>query len=92
MSIPKSLNCYPKLQVEIAKLRATGVIVEDLTGMFKSLDESVWDDSPHVNQKRRWLIADKVVQSIRANKELIARNRPTQHPSATLQAAGKLSH
>jgi hypothetical protein len=89
---PYVVNGYPKLQAEVRKLRALGLIVEDLTGMFKSTNELVWRDSAHVSDKGRRLIADKVVQSIRANKELVLRNRPAQHPSAMLQAAGKLGH
>jgi hypothetical protein len=89
---PYVVNGYPKLQVEVAKLRRAGVIVEDLTGVFKSIDESVWNDSAHVNQKGTRLIADKVVQLISGNKELISKNRPTQQPSVTLRAASRLSH
>jgi hypothetical protein len=89
---PYVVNGYPRLQAEIGKLRAGGVIVEDLTRIFNSTNDSLWKDSAHVNQKGSRMIADRVVQSIRANKELVLRNRPAQYPSGMLQAAGKLGH
>jgi hypothetical protein len=88
---PYVVNGYPKLQAEMAKLRAEGLVVEDLTGIFKSIDTSVWNDSAHVNKEGKRFITEKVVHLIRANKKLILPNRPTGHSSATLQTADKLS-
>jgi hypothetical protein len=85
------VNGYPNLQAEIANLRPQGVIVEDLTGVFKSIDISVWNDSAHVNKEGNRLIADKIVQLIRVNKKSISPNRATQQRSAMIQTTGKLS-
>jgi hypothetical protein len=69
------VNGYPKLQAEISKLRTQGLMVEDLTGVFKSVDTSIWKDSAHVNQEGSRLIADKIVELISANKKVISPNR-----------------
>jgi hypothetical protein len=83
-------NGYPKLRAEISKLLAEGVHGEDLTGIFKSVNETVWIDSAHLNDKGRHLIADKVVDFVRANRELISRERRAE-PYPANQGAGKLS-
>ena len=85
------VNGYPKLQKEISGLRPQGLIVEDLTGVFKRIDTSVWGDSAHVYKEGNRLIAEKIVELIKANKKSISPNRATQQRSATLQTAGKLS-
>jgi hypothetical protein len=69
------VNGYPKLQTEISNLRQQGLIAEDLTGMFKSVDTSIWDDSAHVNEKGSRLVVDKIVELIGANKKLISNLR-----------------
>jgi hypothetical protein len=88
---PYVVNGYPQLQAEVSNLRAAGVVAEDLTGIFKSVGESVWNDSAHVNPRGRRLIVDKVVQVIRANKELISRGRRALQTPA-YHSGGKLSH
>jgi len=88
---PYVVNGYPKLQAEIAKLRQQGLMVEDLSDVFRRIDTSVWNDSAHVNQKGKRVIADKIVELIRVNKKSISANRAVRQPSATLQTTGKLS-
>jgi hypothetical protein len=85
------VNGYPNLQAEIANLRPQGVIVEDLTGVFKHINISVWNDSAHVNKEGNRLMADKIVELIRVNKKSISPNRATQQRSAMIQTTGKLS-
>jgi hypothetical protein len=67
------VNGYPKLQAEIANLRPQGLIVEDLTGVFKPINTSVWIDSAHVNKEGSRIIADKIVELIRTNQRSITR-------------------
>jgi hypothetical protein len=85
------VNGYPKLQAEISSLRPQGLIVEDLTGVFKRIDTSVWSDSAHVNKEGNRLIADKIAELVRVNKKSILPNRATQQRSAILQTTDKLS-
>lgn len=72
---PYVVNGYPKLQEEIGKLRAEGLVVEDLSNLFKSVQVSVWNDSAHVNETGRRLVADKVLQLILANRGSILAKR-----------------
>jgi hypothetical protein len=69
------VNGYQKLQTEISNLRQQGLIAEDLTGMFKSVDTSIWGDSAHVNEKGSRLVVDKIVELIGANKKMISNLR-----------------
>ena len=69
------VNGYPKLQAEIANLRPQGLIVEDLTALFKPISTSIWDDSAHVNNDGRRLIADQIAELIKANKKSILNQR-----------------
>jgi hypothetical protein len=85
------LNGYPKLQAEISNLGRQGLIVEDLTGVFKSADISVWNDSAHVNQKGNKVIADKIVELLRANKKFISANHVTRQGAAAFQITDKPS-
>jgi hypothetical protein len=89
---PYVVNGYPKLQKEISRLRPQGLIVEDLTGVFKSVNTSVWGDSAHVYKEGNRLIAEKIVELIKANKKLISPDRVTQQGSAVLPTAGELNH
>jgi len=66
------VNGYPKLQTQISNLRTQGVIVEDLTDIFKIIDTSIWTDAAHVNEKGLRLIMDKIVDLIRVNKNAIS--------------------
>jgi hypothetical protein len=69
------VNGYPKLQTQISNLRPQGLIVEDLTGIFKSVDTAIWNDSAHVNEQGTRLIADRIVELIAANKKSISNLR-----------------
>lgn len=69
------VNGYPKLQAEISNLRKHGVIVADLTDIFKTIDTSIWLDAAHANEKGSRLIMDKIVELIRANKNAISDRR-----------------
>jgi hypothetical protein len=86
------VNGYPKLQKEISRLRPQGLIVEDLTGVFKPVNTSIWGDSAHVYKEGNRLIAEKIVELIRVNKKSMSPNRITQQRSAMLQTAGELNH
>lgn len=86
------VNGYPKLQAEIANLRPQGLIVEDLTAVFKSIETSVWNDSAHVNKLGSRVIADKILELMSVNKKLISPTRRTEQGSSTPQTTGKLSH
>jgi hypothetical protein len=79
---PYVVNGYPKLQAEISKLRPQGVMVEDLTGVFKSVDTSIWKDSAHVNQEGSRVVADKIVELIRTNKGSITRQHKPEGSKA----------
>jgi hypothetical protein len=67
------VNGYPKLQAEISNVHPQGLIVEDLTGVFKHIETSVWIDSAHVNKEGSRVIADKIVELIRTNQRSIMR-------------------
>ena len=72
------MSGYPKLQAEIANMREQGVIVEDLTNVFKAIDTSIWIDAGHANDKGSRLVMDKIVELIRANKNSITNLRKVE--------------
>jgi hypothetical protein len=69
------VNGYPKLQSKISNLRRQGVIVEDLTDIFKVINTPIWLDAAHPNEEGARLIMDKIVELIRANKNAISDRR-----------------
>jgi hypothetical protein len=66
------VNGYPKLQAEIPNLRTQGLIVEDLTDIFRTVDTSIWTDGSHANEKGSRLVMDKIVELIKTNKNSIS--------------------
>jgi hypothetical protein len=85
------VNGYPKLQAEIANLRPQGLIIDDLTAVFKPIETSVWNDSAHVNELGSRVIADKIVNLIKVNKTLISSSGASEQRSVMIQTTGKLS-
>lgn len=65
------VNGYPKLQAEMANLQAEGMIIEDLTSVFRLMEASIWIDSAHVSKVGARVIADRVVDLIKAKKNSV---------------------
>ena len=55
---------YPKLRSEIPALQAQGIIVDDLTNIYKDVSESVWVDFCHANDYGYRFIIDEIIHNI----------------------------
>jgi hypothetical protein len=58
------LKGYPLLQEEIFGLRAQGAAAEDLTGVYRDVHTSIWNDSAHPNAEGVRLVLDHVAAII----------------------------
>jgi len=54
------LEGYPQLREGIARLRKEEIIAEDLSYMYRDVEEPIWVDAAHPNKRGRKLIMDKV--------------------------------
>ena len=53
---------YPKLLSRLPALRQDGAVAEDLIYLYQDLEEAVWKDSAHTNQKGTYLILDRIAE------------------------------
>ena len=65
------ISGYPKLQIELNKLVDKGVVAEDLTEMFRSVDGDIWIDGAHTNNRGSRLVVERIVDLLSNHKALV---------------------
>lgn len=58
---------YPKLEQAEADLKGSGLLVEDLTYIFKDVKTPIWEDSSHPNKAGSRIILNRIAELIGKN-------------------------